>query len=188
MQIPSLSSSALPSLSLLSPPSLLLLGKSSLSFFLLPLSRPSSTSNSYLLSHFSTCFETERDRENRSKMLLQLKMCMCWWWGLLSPKQNRHTIHTCVYCVTSLSLEACIHTGKFTSSPAEGYICMMVFVHVFLFYAACKFIARTVCVCVRLCVSMCVVFTRRQSEEVVRSRLLPTQLCPLIKHEKKSGG
>lgn len=85
MQIPSLSSYALPSLSLLSPPSLTACycwGRALLvSLFLLPLSRPSSTSNSYLLSHFSTCFEIERDGENRQKMLLldvrvQLKMCM----------------------------------------------------------------------------------------------------------------
>lgn len=57
----------------------------SFSLFLLPLSRPSSTSNSYLVSHFSTCFEIERDREREegtdrkccSSMgeCVQLKMC-----------------------------------------------------------------------------------------------------------------
>lgn len=60
MQIPSLSSSALSSLFL--PPSLppCYCWCSVLShfLFLLPLSRPSSNSNSYLVSHFSTCSDT----------------------------------------------------------------------------------------------------------------------------------
>lgn len=75
MQISSLSSSALPSLSL--PPSATV--GEVLSHFL-SFSSPSLalplTPNSYLVSHFSTCFKTERDTERREQTDSERKMLL----------------------------------------------------------------------------------------------------------------
>ena len=167
MQIPSLSSSALPSLSLLSPPSLSLslsatVGEelSHFSLFLLPLSCPSSNSNSYLVSHFSTCFETERRGSRQTwrevcclsvGMCKNVHVCHCDGGGLffISKKPHIHTIHACVCLCTvrgvHLHSQICKKAQFLTCKSAHLRLCMCV----------CRSNSRSDCVCVCVRVRPC---------------------------------
>lgn len=94
------------------PLSALLLGKSILIFslFLLPQSRPSSTTNSYLVFRH-LLWDRKRQRERREQAeaenvapsleCVQLKLCLYvstwWWWESTFSPENTHT-HTCLLC------------------------------------------------------------------------------------------